>query len=92
MASNQASSDVFSSIEKIWSELGLRAAVERFKADKIDENVAATLSDNKLICLGVATIGDRACFHQLCCKHCGSGPNSVGQIEGGEGSSSGLQV
>ena len=90
--SNQASSDVFSSIEKILSELGLRAAVERFKAEKIDENVAATLSDNELIRLGVATIGDRARFRQLCRKHCGSGPDSVGQIEGGEGSSSGLQV
>ena len=92
MATNQASSDVSSSMEKILSELGLRAAVERFKAEKIDENVAATLSDNELIRLGVATIGDRARFRQLCRKHCGSGPDSVGQIEGGEGRSSGLQV
>ena len=68
MATNQASSDVSSSMEKILSELGLRAAVERFKAEKIDENVAATLSDNELIRLGVATIGDRARFRQLCRK------------------------
>ena len=92
MATNQVNSDVSSSIEKILSELGLRAAVERFKAEKIDKNVAATLSDNELIRLGVATIGDRARFRELCRKHCGSGPDSVGQIEGGEGSSSGLQV
>ena len=92
MATNQATSDVSTNIERILGELGLRAAVERFKAEKIDENVAATLSDNELIRLRVATISDRARFRQLCRKYCGTGPDSVAQIEGSEGSSSGLQV
>lgn len=92
MATNQATSDVSTNMERILGELGLRAAVERFKAEKIDENVAVTLSDNELIRLGVATIGDRARFRQLCRKHCGTGPDSVAQMEGVEGSSSGLQV
>ena len=82
-------------IERILSELGLRAAVERFKAEKIDEKVAATLNDNELIRLGVATIGDRARFRQLCHQHCGNVRDTgliSAQSEGREGSSSGLQV
>ena len=53
-------------IEKILGEIGLQAAIERFKAEKIDEKIAVTLNDGELIRLGVATIGDRARFRQLC--------------------------
>ena len=89
--SKMSTSDVLV-IETILSELSLRAAVERF-TEKIDEKVAAMLNDKELICLGLATIVDRACFRQLCHPHdvCGTGLISA-QSEGREGSSSGLQV
>ena len=44
-------------IERILGEISLRAAVERFKEEKIDEKIAVSLNDDQLIRLGVATIG-----------------------------------
>lgn len=79
-------------IERILGEIGLLAAIERFKDEKIDEKIAVTLNDDELIRLGVATIGDRARFRQLCRQHCGSASVVQLQDEGREGSSSGLQV
>ena len=91
--SKMSTSDVLV-IETILSELSLPAAVERF-TEKIDEKVAAMLNDKELIRLGVAMIGDRACFRQLCHQHCGDvcGTGLIStQSEGCEGSSSGLQL
>ncbi|XP_028401220.1 uncharacterized protein LOC114533980 [Dendronephthya gigantea] len=73
-------------IEKILSEIGLQAVIEHFKAEKIDEKIAVTLNDDQLIRLGVATIGDRARFRQLCRQH--GSDSAVPQVEAREGQGS----
>jgi hypothetical protein len=57
---------MYSKIENILGKIGLSTVFETFKREKIDENVAVSLSDNELIRLGISTIGDRTRFRDLC--------------------------
>ena len=55
-------------MERILKDLGLSALIQKFKEERIDEKVALSLSDSELIRLGVAKIGDRVRFRDLCKK------------------------
>ena len=46
-------------LKKALDEIGLQSLVTRFEEERIDWNVALTLSDGELKRLGIDTIGDK---------------------------------
>ena len=53
-------------MEAILEQLGLNTLLERFNDEKVDPHVVLAMSESALICLGVATMGDRIRMKQLC--------------------------
>ena len=46
-------------LNRALDEIGLQSLVTRFEEERIDRNVALTLSDGELKRLGIVTIGDK---------------------------------
>ena len=46
-------------LKRALDEIGLQSLVTRFEEERIDGNVALTLSDGGLKRLGIVTIGDK---------------------------------
>ena len=55
-------------MDNILQQIHLGTLAERFKEEKIEVETVLSATDNKLIRIGVDTIGDRVRLHELCRK------------------------
>ena len=55
-------------MDVILQEVGLGTLTDRFREEHIDLEVLVSLTDTELNCLGVNTIGKRACLRESCRK------------------------
>ena len=53
-------------MKEILQKLNLGIQVEKFEQERIDTQVILASSDNKLVRLGICTIGDRVRLRELC--------------------------